>query len=41
VRAFVEVNDTHSLWPRATREGLWSVDPRMAAIVWRRYLRST
>jgi hypothetical protein len=33
VRAFVEVNDPHSLWPRATRERLWSVDPRMAAIV--------
>lgn len=33
VRAYVEVNDPHSLWPRATRERLWSVDPRMAAIV--------
>jgi hypothetical protein len=33
VRAFVEVNDPHSLWPRATRERLWAVDPRMAAIV--------
>lgn len=33
VRAFVEVNDPHSLWPRATRDRLWSVDPRMAAIV--------
>jgi hypothetical protein len=33
VRAFVEVNDPHSLWPRATRERLWSIDPRMAAIV--------
>jgi hypothetical protein len=31
--AFVEVNDPHSLWPRATRERLWSVDARMAAIV--------
>jgi hypothetical protein len=30
---FVEVNDPHSLWPRATRARLWSVDPRMAAIV--------
>src|SRR5580658_977655 len=33
VRAFVEVNDPHSLWPRATRDRLWSVDPRMAAII--------
>jgi hypothetical protein len=33
MRAFVEVNDPHSLWPRATRDRLWSVDPRMAAIV--------
>jgi hypothetical protein len=33
VRAFVEVNDPHSLWPRATRARLWSLDPRMAAIV--------
>jgi hypothetical protein len=33
VRAFVEVNDLHSLWPRATRDRLWSVDPRMATIV--------
>jgi hypothetical protein len=33
VRAFVGVNDPHSLWPHATRERLWSVDPRMAAIV--------
>lgn len=33
VRAFVEVNDPYSLWPRATRDRLWSVDPRMAAIV--------
>ena len=33
VRAFVEVNDPHSLWPRATRERLRSVDPRMAGIV--------
>jgi len=29
----VEVNDPHSLWPRATRARLWSLDPRMAAIV--------
>jgi hypothetical protein len=33
VRAFFEVNDAQSLWPNATRERLWSVDPRMAAIV--------
>ena len=33
LRAFVEINDPHSLWPRATRDRLWSVDPRMAAIV--------
>ena len=33
LRAFVQVNDPHSLWPRATRARLWSVDPRMAAIV--------
>lgn len=33
VRAYVEVNDPHSLWPRATRERLSSLDPRMAALV--------
>jgi hypothetical protein len=33
VRAFVEVNEPHSLWRRATRSRLWSVDPRMAANV--------
>ncbi len=33
VRAHVEVNDQHSLWPRATRERLTAIDPRMAAIV--------
>lgn len=33
MRAFVEVNDPHSLWPRATRDRLWALDPRMAAIV--------
>jgi len=33
LRAWVGANDTPSLWPRATRERLWSVDPRMAAIV--------
>lgn len=32
-RAFCSANDTPSLWPRATRERLWSLDPRMAAIV--------
>ena len=33
LRAWVGANDTPSLWPRATRERLWSLDPRMAAIV--------
>ena len=33
LRAYVSVNDTHSLWPRATRERLFEVDPRMGAIV--------
>jgi hypothetical protein len=33
MRAHVEVNDLHSLWPRATRERLRSIDPRMATIV--------
>jgi hypothetical protein len=33
MRAFVEVNGPHSVWPRATRDRLWSVDQRMAAIV--------
>src|SRR5580700_5055247 len=33
VRAWTGANDNLSLWPRATRERLWEVDPRMAAIV--------
>jgi hypothetical protein len=33
LRAWVGANDTPSLWPRATRERLWSLDPRMATIV--------
>jgi hypothetical protein len=33
VRAHIGVNDPHSLWPRATRERLQAIDPRMAAIV--------
>jgi hypothetical protein len=33
LRAWVGANDAQSLWPRATRERLWSIDPRMAAIV--------
>src|ERR1700679_914089 len=33
MRAFVEVNNPHSLCPPAPRPRLWSVDPRMAAIV--------
>jgi len=33
LRAWVGANDPHSLWPRATRERLWTIDPRMAAIV--------
>jgi hypothetical protein len=33
LRAWVGINDTPSLWPRATRERLWAIDPRMAAIV--------
>ncbi len=33
LRAWVGANDTPSLWPRATRARLWSLDPRMAAIV--------
>jgi hypothetical protein len=27
------VNDFPSLWPRATRERLWSLDPRLAHLV--------
>ncbi len=33
LRAWIGANDTPSLWPRATRERLWQLDPRMAAIV--------
>lgn len=33
VRAYVGVNDPHSLWPPATRERLCSLDPRMGEIV--------
>ncbi len=33
LRAWVEANDPQSLWPRATRARLRSVDPAMAAIV--------
>ena len=33
VRAYVEVNDTQSPWPRATRERLSLVDPAMSALV--------
>jgi hypothetical protein len=33
LRAWVGANDVPSLWPRATRERLWSLDPRIAAIV--------
>jgi hypothetical protein len=32
-RAWVGGNTTPSLWPRVSRERLWSVDPRMAAIM--------
>jgi hypothetical protein len=33
IRAWVQANDQHSLWPRATRERLAAVDPRMSASV--------
>jgi len=33
VRAWTGANDTPSLWPRATRERLQALDPRMAEIV--------
>ena len=33
LRAWVGVNDAHSLWPRATRERLRTVDPTIAAYV--------
>jgi hypothetical protein len=33
LRAWVECNDAHSLWPRATRARLWSIDTKIATIV--------
>ena len=33
MRAYVGVNDPHSLWPRATRERLASLDPAIATIL--------
>lgn len=33
LRAWVECNDPRSLWPRATRARLWSLDARIATIV--------
>jgi hypothetical protein len=33
MRAWVEVNDPQSLWPRATRARLLSIDPPMGAIL--------
>ncbi|GAC1521904.1 MAG: hypothetical protein NVS2B8_02430 [Vulcanimicrobiaceae bacterium] len=33
VRAHVGINDAHSVWPKATRERLRHVDPRIAAYV--------
>lgn len=33
LRAWVGANDLASPWPPATRERLWSLDPRMAALV--------
>jgi hypothetical protein len=33
LRAWVEVNDLHSPWPRATRERLREIDPAMATIL--------
>jgi hypothetical protein len=33
LRAWVEANDPHSPWPRATRERLREIDPAMAAIL--------
>ncbi len=33
VRAWVEANDARSPWPRATRQRLRELDPRMAAIL--------
>ena len=33
MRAWVEANDPHSLWPRVTRARLLAIDPAMSAIV--------
>jgi hypothetical protein len=33
LRAYVEVNDAHSAWPKATRARLWSVDRAMYELV--------
>ena len=33
IRAWVEANDAHSLWPNVSRERLETVDPRMSTIV--------
>lgn len=33
LRAWVGVNDPGSLWPRATRERLHAIDPRLAAVL--------
>jgi hypothetical protein len=33
LRAYVEVNDAHCAWPRATRERLATIDPRMHAFL--------
>ncbi len=33
MRAWVEANDPHSLWPRATRQRLAQLDPAMSAIM--------
>ncbi len=33
LRAYVEVNDAHSPWPKATRERLCSLDPLMYAVI--------
>jgi hypothetical protein len=33
IRAWVEANDPHSLWPKVSRERLASVDQRMSALV--------
>jgi hypothetical protein len=33
LRAYVEVNDTHSPWPKATRERLEAIDPTIAGVI--------